>query len=170
MDIRTGKVIPWFFVVIGAGGVAGSVVIYLATREPLLIITVAFFAIGTLIGIGLLVRPKRLLRIHGGLLELYTGALSHNRPKASIPLGAIEDFKVHQVHDGESTAWYLTLHLNQDRQLADDGEAWMRIYTKHTPLTIDDPQTIHWLLWAPQGGGQRVKSELDQHLSPTIKS
>ena len=34
----------------------------------------------------------------------------------------------------------------------------------------EDPKTIHWLLWEPKGGGERVKEILDQYLRPAISA
>ena len=167
MEIRTGRGIAWVFAIGGIGGVIA--IITQLPREALYFVA-PFFALGALVGIKLLARPQLVLRIHEEQLELYTGALSHNRCQGSIPIRAIENYKVHLVGDGEGTSWYLTLHLKEDRKLTDSGERWMRSFAKSTSLDLDDRQAIHWLLTWPQGGGKRVKAVLDQHLKPAIRS
>jgi len=166
MEIRTGKATPWYFTILGTGG---SIAILLIWQEAWAVVPAAIFAIGGIAGISLLIRPKLMLRIMDDHLELYTGALLEGRrPKALIPLCHIQDYKLHKEHNGEGHVLFLSLCLKQDRNLPHKAERCMHYFTMGTPLTNEDPQTIHWMLWSTEGGMNAVQEKLEQHLRPAI--
>jgi len=118
------------------------------------------FGLGVILGVHLIVRPKTLVRVSKGIIELYPGSLFVNKKQIEVPLHEIEGFEVKTVSDGDGKSWLLSLYLSAPPTITTEANCWINTNVPKSVRDESNGKTILWSLSWPEGGVRGAREKI----------
>ncbi len=127
----------------------------------------ALFGLGAAVGIYLLLNPRILVSVNGGMLELYPGRLGSNKRQIAVPLEDIEGFEVKAITDRDGTSWLLSLHVREPQSISEEAQSWINASVPKAIRDQANDRTILWSLAWPEGGVRGARTKMKELTSPS---
>lgn len=159
-ELRSGRKIGYIFAI--PSSAVSLICLYFGFQQSAFWLLSAFFGFGAFIGFHLILRPRTLVKVNEGMLELYPGCLGHNTRQISIPLEQVEGFDVKTVPHGDGSTWLLSLYVREAQNVSEEARRWIRA---NVPKEIRDQSsdtTILWSLTWPEGGIRGAHDKMKQ--------
>ncbi len=160
-ELRSGRLVGYIFAI--PCSVIALICTFQGAQHSGFWVLSILFGLGAAVGIHLLLNPRILVTVNGGLLELYPGGLGSNKRQIAVPVEEIESFEVMTVTDDEpGFCWLLLLHMREPQSISEEAQHWI---TATVPKQIRDQandRTILWSLAWPEGGVRGAQAKMKE--------